>query len=132
MRRPRRRVKVSAGYMDGWMDRSLVSLPATGGEATAAPPPPPTLTHSTIIPHPLPTSLSLCPASLWRPLAGTSLLVDGNSLIFWIADQAFDDHYTQWAGGYQRCVRACVPASVGVRGWMCWFDSIHAIVFSPP
>lgn len=85
------------------MDGSI----ATGGEATAAPPPPPTLTHSIIIPHTLPTSLSLCPASLWRPLAGTSLLVDGHALLFWIVDQAFDDDYTQWAGGYQRCVPAC-------------------------
>lgn len=43
-------------------------------------------------------------ASLWRPLGGASLLVDGHAFLFWIVDQAFDDDYTQWAGGYQRCV----------------------------
>lgn len=44
-------------------------------------------------------------ASLWRPLGGASLLVDGHAFLFWVVDQALDDDYTQWAGGYQRCVR---------------------------
>jgi hypothetical protein len=37
-------------------------------------------------------------------LGGASLLVDGHAFLFWVLDQAFDDDYTQWAGGYQRCV----------------------------
>jgi hypothetical protein len=52
----------------------------------------------------------------WRSLRGACLIADGHSVAHWIAEEALEEDYVAWAGGFERWLHVRGRVRCGCSG----------------